>query len=101
MGSLRPCHQAFFFLNLSYFPPRLFLTSFFCRILKASPLTNSFFNIWRVTRGEMCVQEGFRLLKCVFASGIDFSLSLVPLYTTVSKNSVSASNVSAVNSIVG
>ena len=40
-------------------------------------------------------------LKCVFASRIDFSLNLVPLYTTVSKNAVSVSNVSAVNSIVG
>ena len=39
--------------------------------------------------------------KCVFASRIDFSLNLVPLYTTVSKNAVSVSNVSAVNSIVG
>ena len=28
-------------------------------------------------------------LKCVFASRIDFSLNLVPLYTTVSKNSLS------------
>ena len=39
--------------------------------------------------------------KCVFASRIDFSLNLVPLYTNVSKNAVSVSNVSAVNSIVG
>ena len=38
-------------------------------------------------------------LKCV--SRIDFPLNLVPLYTTVSKNAVSVSNVSAVNSIVG
>ena len=37
-------------------------------------------------------------LKCVFASRIDFSLK--PLYTTVSKNAVSVSNVSAVNSLV-
>ena len=39
-------------------------------------------------------------LKCVFASRIDFSWNLVPLYTTVSKNAVSVSNVSVVNSIV-
>ena len=39
-------------------------------------------------------------LKCVFASRIDFSLNLVPLYTTVSKNAVSVSNVSVVNSVV-
>ena len=31
------------------------------------------------------------LLKCVFTSRIDFSLNLVPLYTTVSKNTVSVS----------
>ena len=40
-------------------------------------------------------------LKCVFVSRIDFSLNLAPLYTTVSQNAVSVSNVSAVNSIVG
>ena len=38
-------------------------------------------------------------LKCVFASRIDLSLNLVPLYL-LSKNAVSVSNVSAVNSIV-
>ena len=40
-------------------------------------------------------------LNCVFASRIDFSLNLVPLYTTASKNTVSVSNVSVVNLIVG
>ena len=30
-------------------------------------------------------------LKCVFKSRMDFSLNLVPLYTTVSKNTVSVS----------
>ena len=40
-------------------------------------------------------------LKRVFASRIHFSLNLVPLYTTGSKNAVSVSNVLAVNSIVG
>ena len=39
-------------------------------------------------------------LKCVFASRIDFSLNLVLLYTTVSKNAVSVTDVSAVNLIV-
>ena len=39
--------------------------------------------------------------RCVFASRIDFSLNLVPSYTNVSKNAVTVSNVSAVNSIVG
>ena len=47
------------------------------------------------------MQEVFRLFKCVFALRIDFSLNLVPLYTTVSKSAVSVSNFSAVNSIVG
>ena len=49
----------------------------------------------------MCVLEGFRFLKCVFTSRIDFSLNLVPLYTTVSKNTASVSDISAVNLIVG
>ena len=40
-------------------------------------------------------------LKCVFTSWTDFSLDLVPLYTTVSKNIVSVSDISAVNLIVG
>ena len=40
-------------------------------------------------------------LKCVFASRIDFSFNLVLLYTTVSKHTVSVSDVSAVNLIVG
>ena len=47
------------------------------------------------------MQEASVCLKCVFALRIDFSLNLVPLYTTVSKNTVSASDVSAVNLIVG
>ena len=35
-------------------------------------------------------------LKCVFESRIDFSLNLVPLYTTMSsENAVSVSDVSA------
>ena len=49
----------------------------------------------------MCVLEGFRFFKCVFTSRIDFSLNLVPLYTIVSKNTVSVSDISAVNLIVG
>ena len=49
----------------------------------------------------MRVQEGFCLFKMCLASTIDFSLNLVPLYTTVSKNTVSVLDVSAVNLIVG
>ena len=40
-------------------------------------------------------------LKCVFISRIDCSLNLSPLYTTVSRNLVSVSDISAVNLIVG
>ena len=44
----------------------------------------SFFNTWRVIRDKMCVLEGFRFLfKFAFPSRIDFSLNLVPLYTTI------------------
>ena len=46
------------------------------------------------------MQEGLPLLKMCLCIK-DRSLNLVPLYTTVSKNAVSVSNVSAVNSIVG
>ena len=66
-------HQAFF-------SSKVVSEEFFRRIIKASPLTNSFFNIWRVTRGEMCVQEAFRLFIMCLASRIDFSLNLVPFY---------------------
>ena len=45
--------------KVGWYPPKKTGSSH----LKASPLTNSFFNIWRVTRGEMCVQEAFRLFK--------------------------------------
>ena len=40
-------------------------------------------------------------LKCVYTSSIDFSLNLVPSYTTVPKNTISVSDVSALNLIVG
>ena len=44
----------------------------------------SFFNTWRVIRDKMCVLEGSRFLfKFAFPSRIDFSLNLVPLYTTI------------------
>ena len=44
----------------------------------------------------MCVLEGFR-----FFTRIDFSWNLVPLYIIVSKNTISVSDISAVNLIVG
>ena len=40
-------------------------------------------------------------LKCVLTSRIDFSWNLVPLYIIVSKNTISVSDISAVNLIVG
>ena len=52
-----------FFFKFELFSSKVVSEEFFRRILKASLLTNSFFNIWRVTRGEMCVQEAFRLFK--------------------------------------
>ena len=88
LGNL--CPSSVFFLNLNYFPKRLFVRSF-CRILKASPSTNPFliFGGWHEVK---CVfKKVYICLKCVFASRIDFSLNLVPLYTTVSKNAVSVS----------
>ena len=40
-------------------------------------------------------------LKCVLTSRIDFSWNLVPLYIIVSKNTISVSDIAAVNLIVG
>ena len=62
MGSLRPS-SVFFFLKFELFSSKVVSEEFFRRTFNASPLTNSFFNIWRVTRGEMCVQIAFRLFK--------------------------------------
>ena len=44
----------------------------------------------------MCTGRFPFFLKCVFTSKIDFTLNLVPVYTTVSKNIVSVSDISAV-----
>ena len=38
--------------------------------------------------------------KCVLTSRIDFSLNLVPLYTIVSKNTVSVSDIAAVKFLI-
>ena len=74
---------------------------FVLRIRKASPLTNPFYTLggsqelkcvsWKVSVG----------LKCVFTSRIDRSLNLMPLYNVVSRITVSVSDISAVNLIVG
>ena len=89
MGSLRPSS---IFLKSELFSSKVVSEEFFRWILQASPLKNPNF---------LCVQEVSACLKCVFASRIDFSLNLVPLYTTVSKNTVSVSDVLAVNLIFG
>ena len=81
MGSLRP--SSVFFFKFELFSSKVVSEEFFWLQVK-------------------CVYKKVSVfLKCVFASRIDFTLNLVPLYTTVSKNAVSVSNVSAVNSIVG
>ena len=49
-----------FLLKFEIFSSNVVFEEFVRRILKASPLTNRFFNTRRVTRGEMCVLEGFR-----------------------------------------
>ena len=89
-----------FFLKFELFSSKVVSEEFFRRILKASPLTNSFLTFGGLHEVKCVCKKLSVCLKCVFASRIDFSLNLVPLYTTVSKNAVSVSNVSAVNSIV-
>ena len=79
-------------MKFELFSSNVVSDEFFRWILQASPLTNPIF---------VCVQDVSVCLKCVFASRIDFSLNLVPLYTTVSKNTVSVSDVLAVNLIAG
>ena len=62
-------------------------------------VSEEFFLTFGRWHGVKCVCKKVSVcLTCVFASRIDFSLNLVPLFTTVSKNAVSVSNVSAVNS---
>ena len=93
VGSLRP--------SSVFFSSKVVSEEFFRRILKASSFTNPFLTLggWHEVK---CVCKKVSIcLKCVFASRIDFSLNLVPLYTTASKNIVSVSNVSVVNLIVG
>ena len=84
VGSLCPSSV---FWNLNYFPRRLFLRSFF----EGFSFDKSFFLLYR--KVSIC-------LKCVFASRIDFPwilcLCIQPCLKTVS-----VSDVSAVNLIVG
>ena len=60
------------------------------------------FNTLWVTEDEMCVLEGFRLFKmCLHIKDSFFVESCALEYTTVSKNRVSVSDISAVDLIVG
>ena len=54
-----------------------------------------------MARIEIRVLEGLCGLKCVRTSRIESLLNLTPLYTFVSKNVASVSEISAVNLIVG
>ena len=56
-------------------------------ILKASSLTNPFLTLdRRVTRGEMCVLEGFRFFKmCLYIKGRFFLESCAFVYNRVLK----------------
>ena len=83
------------------FSSKVSLEEFVLRIRKASPLTNPFSTLggWQEVK---CVYWKVSVgLKCVFTPRIDLSLNLVPLYTVVSRNTVSVSDISAVNLIVG
>ena len=88
-------------LKFEIFSSNVVFEEFVRRILKASPLTNRFLTLGgRVTRGAMCVLEGFRFLKmCLYIKDGVF-LESCALHTTVSKNTVSVSDISAVNLIV-
>ena len=90
----------YFFLFL-VFSSNMISEEFVLRSLKVSPLTKPFvtpggwheqkFVYWNVSVG----------LKCVHVSRIESLLNLTFLYTFVSKNVVSVSDISAVNLIVG
>ena len=83
------------------FSSKVAFEEFVLRILRHSPLTIPFLTIggweevkcvyWKVSAG----------LKCVFISRSDCSLNLLPLYITLSRNTVSESEISAVNLIGG
>ena len=81
-------HQAFFF-QFKLFSSKVVSEELFRRILKASPLTNPFLTLGGSHEVKCGCKKVSICLKCVFASRIDFSLNLVPLYTAMSKNAVS------------
>ena len=81
------------------FSSKVAFEEFVPRILRHSPLTNPFLTLggWQEVK---CVYWNVSVgLKCVFKSRIDCSLNLLPLYITVSRNTVSESEISAVNLI--
>ena len=77
MGTLSSVNQVF--LKFEILSSNAVFEEFVYRILK-DLLDKSFFNTWQVTSSENV---------CTGRSRIDFSWNLVPLYTTVSKNSLS------------
>ena len=92
-SSLLLCFRSVDSLPVNFISDRGFLSKFVGSLCQSGvclqdsqgfSFDKSFFNTWQVTRDKMCVLEGFRFLfKCVFPSRIDFSLNLVPLYTTI------------------
>ena len=80
--------QSSVFWNLKYFPQTQSLRSSFIGFSRLL-LDKSFFNTWQVTSSENVCTGSSPFFLNLFTSRIDFSWNLVPLYTTVSKNSLS------------
>ena len=81
------------------FSSKVVFEEFVLRILRHLPLTNPLLTLggWQEVK---CVYLKASVgLKCVFISGIDCSLNLLPLYITVSRTQ-SQSQISAVNLLV-
>ena len=91
VGSL--CPSSVFFLKFELFSSKVVSEEFFTQDSQGFSFDKSFFNTWRLTRGEMCAQECFRLFKMCLCMKDRFFLE--------SCASVSVSDVSAVNLIVG
>ena len=61
MGSLRPSNV--FLLKIELFSSKFVSEEFFSYDSQGFSFDKSFFKVWRVTRGEMCVQEDSSLFK--------------------------------------
>ena len=66
------------FFKFELFSSKVGSEEFFCRILKASPLTNPFLTFGGGHEVKCVCKKVSVCLKWVFASSIDFSLNLVP-----------------------